>query len=418
MKRVAFKTVGCRLNQAETARMAAGLQAAGYGIVPYGEACEIGVVHTCTITAQAARDSVRIARAWKRQAAPPLVILAGCAVELEPERLLRESGADLAVRQADKFRLAELLAGADPGRSNPSPSAGGVAAAPLFETTRALIHVQDGCDFRCAYCVVPLARHAPTSRPFDDILDEVRRLGDQGYREVVLTGANLGCYRDGARGLVELLAAVEAVEAVRRMRVSSIELSTVERGLVDFMQSSAKFCRQLHLPLQSGDDGVLRAMGRRYTACAYREAVAYALERIPLLGLGADVLVGFPGEDERAFENTVALVRELPFSNLHVFPYSRRPGTPAAARADQVPDREKKRRVRLLTALRDEKRSALAARHIGRPVEVLVERLCGDGAGRGWTGEYVEAVVRSAGVAVNDIVTCTPDSAVEGVLYA
>ncbi len=415
MKRVAFKTVGCRLNQAETAQMAAGLEAAGYCVVPFGEACDVGVVHTCSITENAVRKCLRLARTLRRQPSHPVVVLAGCAVEAGAEDLLERSGADLVVGQLDKMRLPEVLAELDDGfRGPPAPDAS--VPTPRFDTTRALVKVQDGCDFRCAYCIVPYARHTPVSRPFGDVLDEVKRLSDDGYREVVVTGANLGCYRDGQHDLVDLLAAMESVAGIARIRLSSIELSTTERRIVDFMAASRKLCNYLHLPLQSGDDSVLRAMGRRYSVEEYRAAVRYAVERIPSLGLGTDIIVGFPGEDKQAFENTLRLVSDLPFSNLHVFPYSRRPGTRAAEMPDSVPPATKKERSATLTALGNRKRLRFAESFIGRSVSILVERLSGDGEGTGWTGEYVEARVHRPGLAVNDIVGFQPSRCVDGAL--
>ena len=416
MKCVALKTVGCRLNQAETAQMTAGLEAAGYRVVPFGEPCDIGVVHTGSITDNAVRTCVRLARALHRQPSRPIVVLAGCAVEAGADDLLERSGADLIVGQLDKMRLPELLAELDDGVPGPPPRSDASTPTPRFDTTRALVKVQDGCDFRCAYCIVPYARHAPVSRPFDDVLDEVKRLADDGYREVVVTGANLGCYRDGHHELVDLLAAIESLPGIARMRLSSIELSTTERRIIDFMAASGKLCNYLHLPLQSGDDAILKSMGRRYSRDSYEATVSYAVERIPFLGLGTDIIVGFPGEDDAAFDNTLRLVDALPFSNLHVFPYSPRPGTRAAGMSNAVPPAAKKNRAAVLDALGRRKRLRFARDLVGRSVSVLVEKLAGEDVGTGWSGEYIEARVHRPGLAVNDIVTFQPDRCVDGVL--
>jgi threonylcarbamoyladenosine tRNA methylthiotransferase MtaB len=402
-RRVSFKTVGCRLNQAETAQMAARFEAAGYEIRPFGEPCDICVVHTCAITRKAEKDCIRLARSAKKAPDRPLVVLAGCAAEVAGPRLLAESGADMLAGQSRKFDLPEILRG--DGAAGPAEP-----PAPRFDATRALIKIQDGCDFRCAYCVVPQARGAPRSRPFAEVLDEVRRVADRGYCEIVLTGANIGCYESGARRLADILAALETMPAVRRVRVSSIEVSTTERAVIDHMADSAKLCRCLHIPLQSGDDGILSAMGRRYRVKDYRELVEYAVGRMPLLGLGTDLLTGFPGEDDAAFRNTKATVEALPFSNLHVFPFSPRPGTPAARMPHQVPESEKKRRAAALLRLGEEKRSAFAARFVGRPVSVLIERVAAGNLGTGWTGEYIEARVRRPGIATNRIEEFTPVS--------
>ena len=411
MLRVSFKTIGCRLNQAETARMAAQFRNAGYRIVPFGSPCDVGVVHSCTITAKAEKDSIRAARALKRRAKPPpLVVLAGCAVEAGSESLKQQSGADLLAGQVDKFRLPELLG------LHPAATPAAEPTLPLFTTTRAVVKVQDGCDFRCSYCVVPRARGTARSRPASAILDEVRALADAGYLEVVLTGANLGSYRDGTRGLVELLQDVESVPSLARVRLSSVELSTAERLVADHMACSTKLCHYLHLPMQSGDSDVLVAMGRRYTAGEYRDVVNYAAAAVPGVGIGADIIVGFPTETDAAFANTLEAVRDLPFSRLHVFPYSPRPGTRAAAMPDRVSADLKKRRVARLIALGREKRAAFAATFIGKSVSVLVESIGEDGAGTGWTSEYINARVPAPLSHTNSIVEFVPTQATGDVL--
>ena len=256
--------------------------------------------------------------------------------------------------------------------------------------------------------MVPLTRGPATSRPRQAILDDVRALTDAGHVEVVLTGANLGRYSDGHCQLTQLLDLVEAIEGVKRIRLSSIEPSTTERNVIDFMANSDKLCRHLHLPLQSGDDAVLARMGRRYTVRQYRKISDYALARIPILGLGTDIVAGLPGESQAAFDRTLATIRALPFSNIHVFPYSRRPGTRAAVMPDQVPAEEKTKRVRALTELAHEKKLAFARRLVGKPVSVLVEQVDTEGQGTGWSGEYVRTTVTGHGIAPNDIVDVVP----------
>lgn len=406
---VAFKTVGCRLNQAETAQIASRFEAAGYKVVTPREPANVYVVHTCTITERAEKDCERAIRALRRKHPGSVTVLAGCAVEVNGETLRRRSGADLAVGQADKLRLPEIIAKQRPAAWTPSvPTEGtGVTASPLpptFGTTRALVKVQDGCDFRCAYCIVPSARHAPQSRGFVEVMDEIKALSDRGYREIVLTGANVGCYRDGSRRLVDILDGVEAIDSVLRTRVSSIEVTTAEREVVDFMAAPTKLCEYLHLPLQSADDGVLMRMGRRYTSAQYREFVEYAAARIPRLGLGTDVLVGLPGETQGAFRNTLDTLAALPYTNVHVFPYSKREGTRAATMPDQVSGAEKKRRVSVVNELGREKKAQFARRFVGGGASVLIERATEDGDGRGWTREYVDAIVAHQSSAVNEVI--------------
>lgn len=411
---VSFKTIGCRLNQAETAQIAAQFEAAGYRVIDPEQPCDVAVVNTCTITHGAERDCARWARRLRRADAR-IVILAGCAVEHDGARLQQQTGVDLIANQADKFRLIELLHGPDGLEPRPeicmedSPH----PTIPLFSATRALVKAQDGCNFRCSYCIVPDARGLPTSRPLQAVVDDVSGLAERGFREVVITGANIGCYRDGQNNLVDLLEAVDAIDAIPRVRISSIESTTVERDVIDFMATSSKLCHFLHLPLQSGDDETLARMGRRYSTADYRSVVDYAVSRVPDLGLGTDIIVGFPGETDAAFANTKACVRDLPFSNLHVFSYSRRRGTPAADMPNQVDTTTKKVRSSELIELGKTKRSDFARAFIGKPVTTLVERIREDGSATGWTDQYLPVRITASTPQVNDIVTITP-TGVEG----
>ena len=397
--------------------MTARFSAAGYDIAPFGSVCDVAVVHGCAITRNAERDSLRAARQARRFAPGALVIMTGCPAEILGETLRGDAAPDLVVGHAGKFTLPELLHSLHPGRF-PAPPAAQASApvTPRFDSTRAMVKVQDGCEFRCAYCIVPDARGASVSRPLDAVVDEARRLAACGFKEIVLTGANLGCYRDGARSLADVVRAVETVEGIARIRLSSIEMTTAERAIVDHMACSDKLCRFLHLPLQSGDDGVLAAMGRRYTADDYRRAVDYATRQIPLLGLGTDIIVGFPGESDAAFENTRKLVADLPFSNLHVFPYSRRPGTRADAMPGQIPEPVKQRRVRVLLELEAGKRTAFAAAFTGKEVDVLIESVDQQGTGKGWTCEYLPAEVHGTGLQLNSLIRPTVSRARGGTL--
>ena len=399
MKRVAFKTIGCRLNQAETATIAARFLAAGYTVVPFEAPCDVAVIHSCTITQKAEKTSLRAVRTLKRRSPAPIVALIGCAVEIAGERIKEKSGADLVLDQNRKYDLPVLIA-----RNTPHPD----TVTPYFKTTRALVKAQDGCSFHCAYCIVPSARGPARSRPFQDVVDDVTRLTRAGHREIVLTGANLGTFSSGGKTLVDLVAAVEHVPEVARIRLSSIELSTTEKAILDYMAQSEKLCRFLHLPLQSGDDLILQRMRRSYSSREYRHFVEYALGRVPNLGLGTDIIVGFPGETAASFQNTCAMVRDLPFSNLHVFPFSPRPGTPAANLPDDVPPETKRKRAKQLIDMGQDKRNEFARRFFGQSVSVLVESLSPHGDATGWTNEYVRARIHCSDLKPNDIVDFCP----------
>lgn len=395
--------------------MTARFEAAGYRTVPLGTPADVTVIHGCAITSKAEHSSLYAARQAKRTRPDTLVILAGCPAETLGETLRGDPTVDLTIGQGGKFALPELLHTLHPDRFPAPPATATAPTTPRFDTQRALIKVQDGCDFRCAYCIVPSARGLPHSRPMAEVLAEVDRIARAGFREIILTGANLGRYEDGSCRLVDLVRAAEATSTVGRIRLSSIELTTAEDSIIAHMADSSKLCHFLHIPLQSGDDHILQAMGRRYTADTYRRTVAGAVEKMPFLGLGTDIIVGFPGENDQAFESTVRLVRDLPFSNLHVFPYSRRQGTRADTMAGQVPESVKKERLHALVEIGNSKRRLFTDRFVGRTVSVLIERVDTQGTGYGWTGEYSEARVTSPALQPRQIVDMKVDRAVEGI---
>lgn len=410
---VAFKTFGCRLNRAETAQFEAGFAAEGCARVPFGEPADVTVFHTCAVTAAAESEGLKLIRAQRKKDPDGLFVLAGCAVEAAAQATLHALGVDLIVPRDQKDALVALVLrhlGREPQAA---------AVPPLRTTKRAALKVQDGCDFFCTYCIVPHTRGLPRSRPFDLCLSDARAFIDAGFQEIVVTGCNLACYADGARGLVDLLAALTGLPGLGRLRLGSVEPGTVEREVAALMAANDKLCPFLHLPIQSGDSGVLKRMGRRYTAEQMAETLREIVERLPRIGLGADLITGFPGESEEAFAHTQALAEAFPFSNLHVFPYSERPGTPAASFDGAVPEAERRRRAAALGRLRTRQREAFAQRFVGQPVTVLIEGVDAQGNARGWTGEYLEC--RVAGLtrdALAQLVACTPHAAEGGALLA
>lgn len=379
--------MGCRLNHAEGAAIRAALEEAGHSVEVGGDAAgaDALVLHTCAVTAAAQTEAMRHLRAARR-AGVANVVVSGCTANVADAAALRAAGADEIVARRGpppEGPVAPLVADAlaRPGARPPSES-----------STRAPVKIQDGCSFRCSYCIVPDARGEPRSRPLADVLEECRGLVGRGFRELVLTGVNVACWREPGRRFSDLVRAVSALPGLARLRLSSVEPGTTEAEVVSLMAApDSRLCPMLHYPLQSGSDRVLRAMRRRYTAAQYRAAVERALAAVPGLGLGADVVTGFPGETDGDFEETVRLVRDYPFSNLHVFPYSERPGTPAATMPGAVPVRVRRDRAKALIALGGEKRAAFAASFAGREVEVLVERVAPDGTAEGWTGPYLRA---------------------------
>ncbi len=402
LMKIGIKIMGCRLNHAEAATIAGALEYEGFEVVRGEEICDVLILHTCTVTAKAQRESLRLARSAKHHGIG-YVLISGCTTSIVDVSEILESGVDIVVDKKTgvvhgdgddiAHGIGEIVAEALKG--------GFQAYLPRFTSIRASVKVQDGCNFRCAYCIVPDARGNPRSRPFSEIISEITGLAAKGFREVVLTGVNVACWQDQGLGLADLARAASQVEGVARIRLSSIEPGTVEHTIVDLMaEAGARLCHTLHYPLQSGDAGVLRRMRRRYAPDQYRAAVDYALERIPNLGLGADVITGFPGEDDAAFAETVKMIEQYPFGNLHVFPYSERPGTPAAVMDGKVPVSVRRERARELIALGEQKRKAFAASFVGSEVEVLVERVNAAGVGNGRTSEYVD--VRIGGLSSED----------------
>lgn len=399
--RVAFKTFGCRLNQAETARMRAQFEALGWHALPFGKPADAIVLHGCAVTQNAESEVLRTARRL-RETGTALVILTGCIAPAARDKA--NAAAHLVIPNEEKENIAQQvtdlttrrlddLAKKSPPCGKATPSATNLAISPqppaLFSTSRALLKIQDGCNFRCAYCIVPDTRGEPRSRPLADCQAEAADLATR-HNEIVITGCNIACWQHGDLRLPDLLRALAAglPYPAARLRLGSIEPGTMERAVIDLMADTPAICRFLHLPLQHADPAMLRAMRRRYTIDHYRAAADHALARIPGLALGADVITGFPGETDAAFAALRGFIEETPFSNLHVFPYSERPGTPAAAFPGAVPPHIRKARAAELIALARVKRHAFATAHIGRPQRVLIERIR-NGTASGWTDTYI-----------------------------
>lgn len=413
--RATIKTLGCRLNQAESAQLSAELAASGFEVVPFPAACDVCVIHSCAVTAAAERETVRLCRTVRRKSPAAFIVLAGCVAEASADLAHAGVPADWIVPQCEKGGIAAKLAARfGLGACGPQRMQ---EIVPAFDSTRALLRIQDGCSFGCAYCIVPRARGPSRSRPMAGIIAEARALAARGHRELVLTGANIGTWRESSSDLVDLIETLEGIPEVARLRVGSVEPATVELRLIEHMAASEKLCRYLHLPLQSGDDGVLASMGRRYTASQYMAVIEKAVAAMPLVGVGTDIVTGFPGETQEAFRRTRDLIAAGPFSNLHVFPYSERPGTRAASMDGSVPPATRRERARNLIALGEEKRQSFATRFLGRTVEVLLERRTSAGRMTGWTGEYLEAELADTAATANEVVAFSVRDAVGGRLF-
>jgi threonylcarbamoyladenosine tRNA methylthiotransferase MtaB len=402
--RATLYTLGCRLNQAETALLKEGFQRGGFVPVEFGQETDVLVINSCTVTEGAEVDCRRIVRQVLRHSPQAFVAVTGCYAQTGLEALRGIEGIDLIVGNQFKMQLPDLLPPfsrlkkqAVPlvhhGRMDPENFC--IEGVGAYNTTRANLKIQDGCQFMCSFCLIPFARGRERSRFLEDAVREAGELVERGHRELVLTGVNIGQYRDGAADLLVLLQRLEAIEGLERIRISSIEPTTVPESLLDYMSCSSKLCRYLHVPLQSGDDRILQAMNRRYSVREYQEAMESALQRIPDVCFGTDVLVGFPGEGPREFANTQAVVRDLPFAYLHVFSYSPRPGTAATKLPHPVSPITIKERSRALHEASDHKRMAFQQRFLGQKVSVLFESAEGEGYWPGLTDNFLRVAVRS-----------------------
>ncbi len=419
---VGLATVGCKLNQYDTETIREQFVRSGYQIVPFGGRADVYVVNSCTVTSRSDRDSRRLARRAKRTNPHAFVVVTGCYAEVSSEAVAGIPEVDLVVGNADKPNLPELVAdglamagspeGCRRGSAVPGESVAPVHVSDITEPgafdgplvshfgehTRAFMKVQDGCDAACTYCIVRRARGPSRSLSLDRAIEQAKRFLDVGHAEIVLVGVHLGAYGvDLSRPLrlADLVARLVELPGIGRVRLSSIEPHEVDDDLISLAADSRKVCRHFHMPLQSGDDEILRRMNRPYTGGFFADLIANIATRVPAAGIGADVIVGFPGEAERQFHNTHELLSGLPLTYLHVFSYSARAGTPAADFPDQVQEEVKKRRCQALRQLSDRKAQAFRRRLVGTAAVVLIEGAHGgsDAVVSGLTDNYVRVAL-------------------------
>ncbi|MGD1993347.1 MAG: tRNA (N(6)-L-threonylcarbamoyladenosine(37)-C(2))-methylthiotransferase MtaB [Anaerolineae bacterium] len=379
--------LGCRLNQSELEDLARRFLAAGCRVVDEPAEADVCVVNTCVVTAQAERKSRHLLRSLHRANPAARIAAVGCHASLSPDELADFPGVTWVVPNEEKERTLEVVGAVE------RPVRGWSGEGPVVTDfrTRAFVKVQEGCDNHCTYCIVRELRGPARSRPLADVVAEIRDQVAAGRREAVLTGVNLGAYgRDLglSYGLADLVTALLEGTDLPRLRLSSLEPWDVNQGLLN-LWSNPRLCRQLHMPLQSGCDAVLRRMGRRITCDEFARLVGAARARIPDLALTTDILVGFPGETAAAFERSLAFVERTGFARLHVFPFSPRPGTSAAEMDHQVPLEARRERARRMRALGARLRRQFQERFVGREMEVLWEHRRTDGTWSGLTDNYL-----------------------------
>jgi threonylcarbamoyladenosine tRNA methylthiotransferase MtaB len=412
MKKVALHTLGCKLNFSETSTVGRQFIERGFEIVAPDQPADVFVLNTCSVTLRADRECQQIIRRVLRQSPDAYVIVIGCYAQLQPEELASIDGVDLVLGAREKFSIFEHSSGLrkeslpqvfvscidDVAEFAPSSSA------EVGNRTRAFLKVQDGCDYRCAFCTIPMARGVSRSQSPGAVLSEAKYLAERGFREIVLTGVNVGDYgtKDGS-SLLELVKAIQDVEGIERIRISSMEPNLLTKDMIDFMLASKVMCNHFHIPLQSGSDVVLRRMRRRYSRDHYRDLVEYIKSQDPDAGIGADVIVGFPGETAKFFEETYLFLVDLPVTYLHVFTYSERENTPAAEMEGRVEPRTRSRRNEMLRILGQKKRYAFHRSFAGRTLPVLFESSRPGGRISGLTTNYIRVETGGTSMLTNSI---------------
>ena len=382
--KIALVTLGCKANQSDAASMAAELLDQGHRVVPSSQAADVTIVHTCTVTQKTDYQSRQIIRRMAARNPGGQVIVTGCYAQVSPESLQTIPGVDYVVGMAERKQIPKIIGAKEKSREtavliSPAEKNEGFeeGRTPHFaDRTRAFLKIQDGCNSFCSYCIVPHARGRNRSLTPERVLFQARELAAQGFKEIVLTGIHLGTYGEDLvppPSLISVLKLLEKENLGLRLRLSSIEPREFNPPLLDYLAHSPRVCPHLHIPLQSGDNGILRRMNRNYSAAFFADLVHRLAQIIPDAAIGADVIGGFPGEDDSAFQNTMTLIENLPLAYLHVFPFSRRRGTPAAVFPGQVQPQVIRARCQALRELGEKKRDSFSRSFLGKTLKVLVE---------------------------------------------
>lgn len=402
-KTVAFHTLGCKLNFAETSTLARDLLSQGFDKVEFETAADLYVINTCSVTENADKRCRQAVRQAQRSNPEGFIAVVGCYAQLQPEEIAGIPGVDLVLGASEKFNLSQYLGRLEKHAEGQVHSCEieqadfYVGSYAIGDRTRAFLKVQDGCDYKCTYCTIPLARGISRSAPLEQVLEQAREIAAQDIREIVLTGVNIGDYGKGEFGnkkhdhtFLELIQALDQVPGIERVRISSIEPNLLSSDTIDFVASSRHFVPHFHIPLQSGSNAILKRMRRRYLRELYQDRVAQIREVMPDACIGVDVIVGFPGETEVHFMETYEFLHALEVSYLHVFTYSERPDTPAADMDGVVDMAERRRRSKMLRSLSEKKRRHFYERQLGTQRTVLLEGENRQGYIHGFTENYVK----------------------------
>jgi len=401
--RVAFHTLGCKLNFSETATIARTVESVNYHRVSFDEFAEVYVINTCSVTENADKRVKGLVKKVVKQNPKAFVVAIGCYAQLQPEAIASLEGVDLVLGASEKFKLNEYIQDLTkiPEGKVHSCEIDSVdfyeSSYSISDRTRAFLKVQDGCDYKCTYCTIPRARGVSRSDTLENVIDNAYRIADTGIKEIVLTGVNIGDYGKGEHGdkkhkhtFLELIKALDTVSPINRIRISSIEPNLLSLEMISFVSQSKRFVPHFHIPLQSGSDRILKSMKRRYLTPLYKERVAWIKKEMPDACIGVDVIVGYPGETEEDFLETYHFLNELAVSYLHVFTYSERPNTEAMELKGAVPSAVRAKRSKMLRALSVKKRRAFYESQLGKTVEVLFEGENKKGYITGFSENYVK----------------------------
>ena len=403
MKKVAFYTLGCKLNFAETSTIARSFEEDGYIRVDFDDPADIYVINTCSVTENADKQFKQIVRKALKTNPKAFLAAVGCYAQLKPEELASVDGVDLVLGAKEKFNITQYID--DLTKNNEgivhsceiSETDFYVGSYSIGDRTRAFLKVQDGCDYKCTYCTIPMARGISRSDTIENILSNAKKISDKGIKEIVLTGVNIGDYGKGEFGnkkhehtFLELVQALDKVEGIERLRISSIEPNLIKDETIDFIAQSKSFVPHFHIPLQSGSNEILKKMKRRYLRELYVSRVAKIREVMPDACIGVDVIVGFPGETDEHFLETYHFLNELDISYLHVFTYSERDNTEAVLMDGVVPDAVRAKRSKMLRGLSAKKRNGFYESQLGKEKTVLFESDNKQGYIHGFTENYVK----------------------------
>ncbi len=386
MKTVAITTLGCKTNQLDSAVMEESLKNGDFRLTDFSDRADVYIINTCTVTHKSDFQSRQLIRRAKRQNPDAKVVVAGCYAQVSPEEVAGIEGVDYVIGNTGKIDIAGILGSGVWGQRAPRITATdvfketdvkGFKVSTFSGQTRAYLKIQEGCHAFCSYCIVPYARGGSRSVTPADVIEGFRRLVDEGYKEVVLTGIHLGYYGEDLQPQADLLALIKMIDRefpTLRVRISSLEPTEITDEFIEFLSTSSAICNHLHIPLQSGNDTILSAMNRKYTSSYFASVIEKVAGKVKDIGIGVDVIAGFPGEGEGEFLNTFNLLKGLPISYLHVFPYSKRKGTPAADYPNHVPPEKINERSEVLRTLSDEKKREFMGRFVGKEVTALGER--------------------------------------------